>query len=186
MDDRILDSTTVRLYPEEVNQLIRKAGYLISMSVSDLSQLTRDDMQDRVPADSVSEDSPIPPPGDEPVVGVIDTQFDEKVYFSEWVDYHKMIDENIPLREADFYHGTAVTSIIVDGPRGNPGLEDGCGRFRGTSFRCGNRRPFQFFYGIAPDSQHRFRQPRYQSLEPVPGIGHGNQGKFHFSRGSGA
>ena len=145
VDDRILDSTTVRLYPEEVNQLIRKAGYLISMSVSDLSQLTRDDMQDRVPADSVSEDSPIPPPGDEPVVGVIDTQFDEKVYFSEWVDYHKMIDENIPLREADFYHGTAVTSIIVDGPRGNPGLEDGCGRFRVRHFGVATDGPFSSF-----------------------------------------
>lgn len=37
-------------------------------------------------------------------------------------------------------HGTEVTSIIVDGPRMNPWLDDGCGRFRVRHFGgCSNR-----------------------------------------------
>lgn len=123
------DSTTIRLYPAEVNQLIHKADYLISMSVTDLSKLTRDDILECMPVEDAVEDELIPSPSNEPIVGVIDTQFDETVYFREWVDYHKAIDDSIPLQPKDYYHGTAVTSIIVDGPRGNPNLEDGCGVF---------------------------------------------------------
>ena len=119
VDDRILDSTTIRLYPAEVNQLIHKADYLISMSVTDLSKLTRDDILECMPVEDAVEDDFIPSPSNEPIVGVIDTQFDETVYFREWVDYHKAIDDSIPLQPKDYYHGTAVTSIIVDGPRGN-------------------------------------------------------------------
>lgn len=37
-------------------------------------------------------------------------------------------------------HGTEVTSIIVDGPKMNPWLDDGCGRFRVRHFGvCSNR-----------------------------------------------
>ena len=128
------NSTTIRLYPEEVNQLIHKADYLISMSVTDLSKLTRDDILECMPVEDAVEDNLIPSPSNEPIVGVIDTQFDKTVYFHEWVDYHKAIDDSIPLQPKDYYHGTAVTSIIVDGPRGNPNLEDGCGRFRVRHF----------------------------------------------------
>ena len=42
--------------------------------------------------------------------------------------------ENIPLQKEDFYHGTEVTSIIVDGPHGNQDMDDGCGRFRVRHF----------------------------------------------------
>lgn len=145
VDDRILDSTTIRLYPGEVNQLIHNADYLISMSVTDLSQLTRDEILNCEPMEDDSENTLIPSPGNEPVVGVIDTQFDKTVYFHEWVDYQKMIDENIPLEKKDYYHGTAVTSIIVDGPRGNPNLEDGCGHFRVRHFGVATHGAFSSF-----------------------------------------
>lgn len=145
MDDRILDRTTIRLYPEEVNQLIHKADYLISMSVTDLSGLTRNDILECEPVEEAAENILIPPPGNEPIVGVIDTQFDETVYFHEWVDYHKAVDNNIPLQAKDFYHGTAVTSIIVDGPRGNPNLEDGCGHFRVRHFGVATHGAFSSF-----------------------------------------
>ena len=144
VDDRILDQNTIRLRPEEINRLAQKAGYLISMSVTDLTQLTRDDIiQDDIPIDT--ESSLIPDPKDEPVVGVIDTLFDNAVYFHEWVEYHQMIDDNIPLQPNDYYHGTAVTSIIVDGPRGNPELEDNCGRFRVRHFGVATQGPSSSF-----------------------------------------
>lgn len=38
----------------------------------------------------------IPSPTIEPVIGVIDTLFDTSVYFQEWVEYHDMVDDNIP------------------------------------------------------------------------------------------
>lgn len=145
VDDRILDSTTVRLYPDEVNRLIHKADYLISMSVTDLSKLTRDDILKEALPEDAAEDILIPRPSNEPIVGVIDTQFNETVYFHEWVDYHKMIDEDIPLQDQDFEHGTAVTSIIVDGPRGNLNLEDGCGRFRVRHFGVATHGAFSSF-----------------------------------------
>ena len=70
----------------------------------------------------------------EPTIGVIDTLFDKNVYFSEWVDYYDMIDDNIPKSHEDYRHGTAVSSIIVDGARLNPWLDDGCGRFKVRHF----------------------------------------------------
>lgn len=145
VEDRILDNNTLRLRPEEINLLVQKAGYLISMSITDLNQLTRDDiMQDDIPLEP-PEPSLIPAPKDEPVVGVIDTLFDKRVYFHEWVEYHQMVDESIPLQPADYYHGTAVTSIIVDGPRGNPELEDHCGRFRVRHFGVATQGPSSSF-----------------------------------------
>nr|WP_255594373.1 S8 family peptidase [Bulleidia sp. zg-1013] len=76
----------------------------------------------------------IPSPTIEPTIGVIDTLFDESVYFSDWVEYHDMVSEDIPKNPKDYNHGTAVSSIIVDGARLNPWLDDGCGRFKVRHF----------------------------------------------------
>lgn len=81
-------------------------------------------------------------PQNEPVIGVIDTFFDESVYFGAWVDSYDYISDlekyQNDLNQRD--HGTEVTSIIVDGPRMNPWLDDGCGRFRVRHFGvCSNR-----------------------------------------------
>ena len=133
-DDRIIDDTTLRLNPDEIALLLNQAPYLIAMDVKNFAELTKDDVLQLETEESGSESELIPSPQNEPIVGVIDTQFNEKVYFHEWVDYHNMLDPNIPLQKEDFYHGTEVTSIIVDGPHGNQDMDDGCGRFRVRHF----------------------------------------------------
>ena len=144
VDDRIIDSTTLRLNPDEAKLLYNRASYLIAMSVTDFSRLTRDEVfEDK--AEISDEESLIPHPTNEPVIGVIDTQFNEKVYFHEWVEYRNMLDENIPLTAKDYEHGTEVSYIIVDGPKGNPELDDGCGRFRVRHFGVATHRGFSSF-----------------------------------------
>jgi hypothetical protein len=49
------------------------------------------------------------------------------------------------LEPEDYKHGTAVSSIIVDGPRGNRGLDDGCGHFRVRHFGVSKQSGFSSF-----------------------------------------
>jgi len=127
---KILSPTTLLLYPNEIKLLLQKAPYLIAMATEDLTKLS---LEDVVSSESKSV-MKIDPPNGEPVIGVIDTLFDERVYFSEWVEFKKMISDEIPIEPKDFDHGTSVSSIIVDGPSINPDLDDGCGRFRVRHF----------------------------------------------------
>ena len=144
VDERIIDGTTLRLNPDEAKLLYNHASYLIAMSVTDFSQLTRDQvLEDK--AEISNEESLIPHPANEPVIGVIDTQFNEKVYFHEWVEYKNLLDPDIPLTAKDYEHGTEVSYIIVDGPRGNPALDDGCGRFRVRHFGVATHKGFSSF-----------------------------------------
>lgn len=130
LSNRILDNFTVYLNSNEVKILIEKAPYLISMATTNLNDLDLNDYSLPTEVKKVE----IPSPKNEPIIGVIDTLFDENVYFNEWVEYHELVDKNIP-RDFDAYkHGTAVSSLIVDGPSLNPWLEDGCGRFRVRHF----------------------------------------------------
>ena len=117
-------SATKELY-EFLND---KVPYLISMISSDLSKLVLDDIKDT----SVKEQIQIPDPVNEPVIGVIDTLFAEQVYFHNWVENVDYLDEyeKVGVSSDQRKHGTEVTSILVDGPRLNPWLNDGCGRFR--------------------------------------------------------
>lgn len=112
--------------------LEEKVPYLISMISSDISQMTPEDISEKQPL----EKPVIPAPRNEPVIGVIDTLFDENVYFSDWVEYTEYLDdvEKYENRKGATIHGTEVTSLIVDGPRLNPWLDDGCGRFRVRHF----------------------------------------------------
>ena len=145
VDERIIDGTTLRLNPDEVKLLYNNASYLIAMGVTDFSEISREDMLDAY--EDVEDDfgSMIPHPANEPVIGVIDTQFNKKVYFHEWVEYTNLLDPNIPLTKKDYEHGTAVSYIIVDGPQGNPELEDGCGRFRVRHFGVATHNGFSSF-----------------------------------------
>ena len=145
VDDRIIDNTTLRLMPDEFSLLVEKAPYLIAMDLVDFSQLTRDDVALGEAEELDETTTLIPAPKNEPVIGVIDTHFDEKVYFHDWVDYRNMLDPDIPLLPKDYYHGTEVTSIIVDGPRGNPQLDDGCGHFRVRHFGVATSGRFSSF-----------------------------------------
>lgn len=130
------DETTFLLDAAQMNRLVSKAPYLIAMQTIDMSEIT-----------TLADDQPtlpsyqIPPPQDEPVVGVIDTIFCENVPFHSWVDYHCRVSADIPITPIDSVHGTAVSSIIVDGPALNATLDDGCGRFRVRHFGvCAGRR----------------------------------------------
>ena len=112
--------------------------YMISMISTDFSQITIDQIVGAPTRDEID----IPAPSNEPVIGVIDTLFDESVYFHDWVentDYLSDIERSI-VRNDWKNHGTEVSSIIVDGPTLNPWLDDGCGRFRVRHFGvCGDR-----------------------------------------------
>lgn len=112
--------------------------YLISMVSTDFSKLTFEAIMKPRDTDNFK----IPKPHNEPIIGVIDTLFDENVYFSEWVENINYLDdvEKAGMSEDWKEHGTEVASIIVDGPAYNPWLEDGCGRFRVRHFGvCGER-----------------------------------------------
>lgn len=138
---KMVDDTTLRLSREEIGLLIDKVPYLIAMSVTDFSQIPKVEIIEGSQEYGIG----IPSPTSEPVVGVIDTQFDEKVYFHEWVEYKNMLSEDIPLSQNDYFHGTAVSSIIVDGPSFNPHLDDGCGRFRVRHFGVATSTGFSSF-----------------------------------------
>lgn len=130
LSSRILDNHTVFLDENQSKVLFEKAPYLVSMATENLSDLSPEDFIEDYQQDIVN----IPSPSIEPTIGVIDTLFDTRVYFGEWVEYHDMVDKNIPKSPSDYRHGTAVSSIIVDGPKLNPWLNDGCGRFRVRHF----------------------------------------------------
>ncbi len=130
LTSRILDNQTVFLDENQLKLLFEKAPYLVSMATVDLTELSPEDFIQDYQQSSLY----LPSPSIEPTVGVIDTLFDTRVYFNEWVDYHDMVDDNLPKSTDDYRHGTAVSSIIVDGARLNPWLDDGCGRFKVRHF----------------------------------------------------
>lgn len=130
LSSRILDNRTVFLDENQSKILFEKAPYLVSMATENLSDLSPENFIDEYQKDTTL----IPSPSIEPTIGVIDTLFDKRVYFSEWVEFHDMVDEEIPKKPIDYRHGTGVSSIIVDGPRLNPWLNDGCGRFQVRHF----------------------------------------------------
>lgn len=126
----LLDEHTVLLDEKNVDKVFSRIPYLVSMAVENLSKLSPDDFKKYT--DQV--EIPIPPPSNEPIIGVIDTLFDSRVYFSEWVEYHDMISTEIRKEPNDYRHGTAVSSLIVDAPNLNKNLDDGCGRFQVRHF----------------------------------------------------
>lgn len=128
---KMLDETTFRLNRTELEILKKAMPYIIAMSVTNISEWSKEEILDNT---SDEEMISIPEPTNEPVIGVLDTQFDDEVYFHKWVESYNMVDSAIEIRPEDKVHGTAVTSIIVDGPSINPNLDDGCGRFRVRHF----------------------------------------------------
>ncbi|HAR79834.1 MAG TPA: serine protease [Succinivibrionaceae bacterium] len=144
-ENNFIDDTTFLLEPGQLMTLCNNAPYLVAMSVVDFSEINHDDVFLKDTFSNAG--SPlIKKPHNEPVVGVIDTLFDENVYFHEWVEFHNMVSPDIPLEASDYNHGTAVSSIIVDGPKGNPKLDDGCGHFRVRHFGVASGRGFSFTY----------------------------------------
>ena len=141
LSSRILDNRTVYLDENQAKILYEKAPYLVAMATENWMNLSPEDFMNSYDDGMIH----IPNPSIEPTIGVIDTLFDKEVYFSEWVEYHDMVDDNIPKASRDYRHGTAVSSIIVDGVRLNPWLNDGCGRFRVRHFGVATASQFSSF-----------------------------------------
>lgn len=140
LNTRKMDDNTFLLTPDQYKLLKSKAPYLISMAVTDMSKIVKGNVfcTDEIQVT-------IPDPKNEPTIGVIDTMFDENVYFSKWVKFENKIDDEIELTREDYDHGTQVTSIIVDGPQINPELDDGCGRFKVRLFGVAKTGRFSSF-----------------------------------------
>lgn len=130
LSSRMLDNRTVYLDKDQAGILFERAPYLVAMATEDISNLSPEDFIEDYKRDTIH----LQTPTIEPTIGVIDTLFDNRVYFNHWVEYHDMVDDSIPKTQYDYRHGTAVSSLIVDGPRLNPWLEDGCGHFRVRHF----------------------------------------------------
>ncbi len=141
-DVELLNENTVRLSPEKMQQLCDTAPYLVAMQVKDMAEIAPLSFAEEIEDDGMAK---LPPPKNEPVVGVIDTPFYKNVYFGDWVEYVPEIDESIPVDTSDCKHGTAISSIIVDGPSINPSLEDGCGNFRVRHFGVATGGKFSSF-----------------------------------------
>lgn len=117
-----LDDFTLQLTRGELQKLKREAPFLVAMAMQDFADLQIGDPGLGEPTGNTIVD-----PSDEPVIGVLDTAFNQDVYFNKWVDYTSLLGE---YEDKGAGHGTEVDSIIVDGPVLNPNLDDGCGHFR--------------------------------------------------------
>lgn len=147
-NSKSINETTFFLNVDQYRLLKSKAPYLIAMSLSDLQPLKKENIDKTGEKDVIDSDMSIPDPGNEPTIGVIDTMFDQRVYFSKWVEFKNMLHSEIEISLEDYHHGTMVTSLIVDGPRinnDNDLLNDGCGFFKVRHFGVCKHRAFSLF-----------------------------------------
>lgn len=131
-EKEILGDNTVLLNKDKLKIVKEKIPYLVSMELINLIDLDKDDeFKDNLKQN----DRFISPPTNEPIIGVIDKPFKKGVYFDSWVE-NSIVDDITEdmINPEDYWHGTGVTSIIVDGPRLNPLHDDGCGHFRVRHF----------------------------------------------------
>lgn len=135
---------SVLLTEAEYRTLLERAPYLVAMSVIDLSSYAP--MNDEGSASPAISSLP-EYPTDEPIIGVIDTPFEEKYppYFSNWVDYRSCLPEGINPTASDYRHGTCVSSLIVDVQAQNPSLDDHCGHFKVRHFGVATAGKFSSF-----------------------------------------
>ncbi len=109
----------------------QNASYLVSMAMTDFATYYQE-TENKIDTNINFLDMPLPT--SEPTIGVIDTLFDENVYFSKWVDYTDCLNKDMPREAEDYVHGTEVSSIIVDGARTNTKWDDECGLFKVRHF----------------------------------------------------
>lgn len=138
---RSIGENTFLLTEEQTLRLKQEAPFLIAMAVVDISLWSAEDFEDLPTSTQIT----IPEPKNEPTIGVIDTMFDEQVYFSDWVDFKNVLKSDFELTQEDYEHGTQVTSLIVDGAAINPDLNDECGRFRVRHFGVAKEGSFSSF-----------------------------------------
>lgn len=126
--DKVFENVYV-LDRDELLTVVQYYPYLVSQAVTNFNGYEKETDERWYEKDMV-----IPQPSNEPVIGVLDTSFDEEAYFSDWVEVVNSLPEGVEIHQKDKKHGTYVSSIIVDGPALNPRLEDHCGRFRVKHF----------------------------------------------------
>lgn len=140
------------LTKEDANKLGDAVPYLIVNQTVDFSSFDFGEIRD-----SAFKDEPIiDAPHNEPIIGVIDGLFAKdhsdlfrNPYFSEWVENHEMLENpETSLDVLDYSHGTEVDSLLIDLPRLNPDLDDGCGHFRIRHFGIATRRGVSVAYMI--------------------------------------
>ena len=127
----LLEDNTIYASPEVLNKIRNEANYIINMTTIDFATYYLENENKIDPTFNFNE---IPNPTNEPTIGVIDTLFDENVYFSKWVEYKDCLNENMPREPKDYIHGTEVSSIIVNGGVINKKYDDECGYFKVRHF----------------------------------------------------
>ena len=140
------------LTSDDANKLGAEAPYLIVSQTADFATF---DFGQAEP-NAIDDEPYIGRPNNEPVIGVIDGLFAKdkpelfkNPYFSEWVENHDMLEKPVvDLDVVDFAHGTEVDSLLVDLPRLNPDLNDGCGNFRVRHFGIATSRGVSVSYMI--------------------------------------
>ena len=140
------------LTKDDANKLGELAPYLIVNQTVDFSSF---DFSEAVDS-AFDDESSIEAPHNEPIIGVIDGLFAKdheelfkNPYFSDWVENHDLLEyPNTSLEISDYSHGTEVDSLLVDLPRLNPDLDDGCGHFRVRHFGITTKRGVSVSYMI--------------------------------------
>ena len=94
---------TISVTRELYDLLNDKVPYMISMISSDFAQIRLDEIEHAPDKETID----IPDPTNEPVIGVIDTFFDDSVYFSKWVESIDYLDdmEKYTQKDASRDHG---------------------------------------------------------------------------------
>lgn len=113
---------TISATKELCTYLLETVPYLISMVSSDLSKITLEDIAATPELPLIA----IPDPTNEPTIGVIDTLFDESVYFNRWVennDYLTDIEMSLA-QNSKREHGTEVL-FVISGTNDNRSIKDG-------------------------------------------------------------
>lgn len=138
------------LTKDDANLLGEKVPYLIVNQTVDFSTFDFGSVAE----DTIYDEPYIEQPNNEPIIGVIDGLFAKdrpevlrNPYFSDWVENHDMLENPEELLDiTDYSHGTEVDSLLVDLPRLNPELNDGCGHFRVRHFGIATSRGVSISY----------------------------------------
>lgn len=129
LEAKKVGENTYLLDEGDYHALEDKLPFLISMGTSDLWSLPALKEEG-----SQGDERVLPPPSQEPIVGVLDGPISGHTYLNEWIESTSLINEQIIVGDEERNHATAVSSLIIDGPGLNPALDDGCGRFRVAHF----------------------------------------------------
>ena len=130
-DYEILEDDTIYATDEVLRKIRNEANYMINMATVDFANYYLENENKIDPTFKFYE---MPKPSNEPTIGVIDTLFDENVYFSSWVKYEDWLNKDLPRDKKDYIHGTEVSSIIVNGGTINTKYDDECGYFKVRHF----------------------------------------------------